>query len=161
MPDPTPEERTYGRELLKRGMWENLGVDRAQGAPYDDSPTIQDIQRRQARGQPDIGDLQIYQNQMEQNLQRPIAPRDTVPMPRNIQLQPVEGNPHDPNPSVTLQPVDGHPFESDPYTAAQPPASFHDPLGPAITKSATDFFGGPGRAAAPNPYPPGSEEWES
>ncbi len=77
--------------------------------------------------------------------------------PKGVLLQPVDNNPHD----VSLVPVDEHPFQSDPYTAAQPPAGFRDPLGPVITKAATDFFGGPGRAAAPNPYPPGSEEWES
>jgi hypothetical protein len=130
---PTQQERGYGTELLKRLMWENLGVDYSKDryGLYNDTPTRQEETRQKAAGKPTIGDLQQRSIEMEQKLQRPPAP-PWQPRQEQIHLVPFEGN--DPfQPSATLESVDHDPFQSDPYTAAQPPAEFRDPLGPALT----------------------------
>lgn len=111
---PTPEQRAYGLDELKRKMLSHLGIDNPKGVPFDDTPTIEDRLRRAESGKPDIFDLQEQERQMEKRQRssipgdefQPDSPYGVVPLPRNINLHPIEHNPF----ATTLVPIDDDPF---------------------------------------------------
>lgn len=127
------ELRSYGTELLKRSMWEKLGVDytKDQFGRYDDTPTMKEMQRRNAFGRPSIGDLQGHEIQMEQQLKRPLTPDQIFPPPREtpINLVPVEHDPY--NPFVNLVPTDEDPFAAKGAQSSSPPPIDYDYAGAA------------------------------
>jgi hypothetical protein len=137
-------------------MWENLGVEYTKDryGRYDDSPTMQEVRRRNAFGKPSVSDLQDREIQMEEALrQHPESRLPQQPAQHIQQIAPVElHDVGDHNPfAATLEDVgDYNPFQADPYTAGQPPAGYRDPYGPAITaagQSALQHFMTPGTVA--------------
>jgi hypothetical protein len=106
-PEQQQQLRQYGTELLKRGMWKDLGIDYTTQGQFDDSPTMEQFRRQNAFGRPSADDLKEREIQMEQRLVSPPDERAWhLPPQNNINLEPVEHNPF----GVMLVPVDHDPF---------------------------------------------------